>query len=231
MTERRFSDKEVAKIFERAADAQHNAPRWIPPADGMTLAALQEIGHEVGIPPELVARAAQSLDHREVPATRHFLRFPIGVGRTVELGRHLTDAEWERLVVDLRQTFDARGNVRVDGAFREWTNGNLHALLEPTATGHRLRLGTLKGDARGLIAGGLVMAATGLALITAQLIAIGTGDPGALGAAAFLTTVGLGMFGVRALGIPGWARLRQQQMDAVAARLTQATMQSPPDDP
>jgi len=30
-----------------------------------------------------------------------------GVGRTVDLERRLTDAEWDQLVVDLRETFDA----------------------------------------------------------------------------------------------------------------------------
>jgi len=44
-------------------------------------------------------------------------------------------------------TFDARGTIRSEGDFRQWTNGNLQALLEPTDAGHRLRLKTVKGQA------------------------------------------------------------------------------------
>ena len=44
MTERRYSDEEVAAIFERAAEAQHTSPRHLPSGEGMTLTQLQEIG-------------------------------------------------------------------------------------------------------------------------------------------------------------------------------------------
>ena len=70
------------------------------------------------------------------------------MGRTVELPRALTDQERNRLVIDLRETFDAKGKIRDEGAFKQWTNSNLQALLEPTETGQRLRLRTVKGDAR-----------------------------------------------------------------------------------
>src|SRR5205814_7625184 len=139
MADRRYSEDEVSVIFERAAEAQQAVRRSLPPGEGMTLADLQAIGREVGIPAELVDQAARSLEGQGRDATRLFLGLPLGVGRTVDLGRRLTDDEWERLVVDLRETFDARGSIRTDGTLKQWTNGNLQALLEPTAGGHRLR--------------------------------------------------------------------------------------------
>ncbi len=69
---------------------------------GMTLAALQDIGREVGISPDSLSRAARSF----------------------------SDSDWEVLVADLRTTFEALGAVRYDGPFRQWTNGNLQALAE-----------------------------------------------------------------------------------------------------
>src|SRR5256885_16741552 len=84
---------------------------------------------------------------------------PIAVGRTVALQRKLTDDEWERLVVDLRETFDARGRLREEGSFKQWTNGNLQALLEPTPTGHQLRLRTMKGDAYAMMSSGFAVVA------------------------------------------------------------------------
>src|ERR671914_9277 len=156
MTERRFNEAEVAAILEKAAEAQHAGARQLPSGEGMTLAELQAIGSDVGIDPRLVAQAAHALDKGGRPTARRFLGLPIGVGRTIDLGRKLSDGEWERLVVDLRETFDARGNIRQEGSFRQWTNGNLQALLEPTPTGHQLRLRTFKGDAVRLISGGII---------------------------------------------------------------------------
>jgi hypothetical protein len=232
MTERRYSEDEVAAIFGRAAEAQQTARRQLPPGEGMTLADLQDIGRDVGIPPELVAQAARSLDAAGHSAGRSFLGLPIGVGRTVDLGRHISDAEWEQLVVDLRETFDARGTVRYDGRFRQWTNGNLQALLEPTPTGHRLRLRTVKGDARTLMMGGLGLLGTGVALaIVTALSGAAHVNPGAFGGVGFLSILGLGMFGMGALRLPGWARLRRRQMEGVAARLALAAPPEPQGQP
>jgi hypothetical protein len=231
MTERRYSEDEVAAIFRRAAEAQQSVRRQLPAGEGMTLADLKEIGREVGIPAELVAQAALSMNQSGRPASRTFLGLPIGVGRTVELGRRLSDEEWERLVVDLRETFDARGTVRYDGPFRQWTNGNLQALLEPTETGHRVRLQTVKGDARALMTGGLGMLGIAAATLVAVAAATGLGDAGSLAGVGFLSLVGAGMFGIGALRLPGWARLRRRQMEGVAARLALAATSPAPEDP
>ncbi len=223
MTERRYSDEEVAAIFERAAEAQASGPSPAPRAEGRTLAELRAIGEEVGIPGELVTRAARSLESAGLSTGRSFLGFPLAVGRTVELGRDLTEDEWERLVVDLRETFDARGRVRAHGSFREWTNGNLQALLEPTADGHRLRLRTVKGDARNLMTGGLTLIGIALVVLLALVLA---GGPGAeWDASVVLALLGGGMFGAGALRLPGWAATRRAQMEEVAAR----AMLPPPD--
>ncbi len=129
------------------------------------------------------------------------------------------------------KTFDARGTVRYDGPFRQWTNGNLQALLEPTATGHRIRLRTVKGDARVLMTVGLGSLGVAAAVLVALAVAGGLGDPGSLTGAGFLSAIGLGMFGIGALRLPGWARLRRRQMEGVAARLALAAESQPGDDP
>src|SRR5919201_162065 len=147
MSERRYDDAEVAEIFRRATEAQQNGKRLVPLSEGMTLADLQDIGRQVGVSPELIADAARSIDRVGRATTRRLLGLPIGVGRTVDLDRKLTQEDWERLVVDLRQTFDARGTLRQEGSLRQWTNGNLQALLEPTERGHRVRLRTFKANA------------------------------------------------------------------------------------
>jgi hypothetical protein len=225
MTDRRYSEQEVAEIFKRAAEAQQTARRQLPSGEGMTLADLQEIGREVGIPMELVAQAAQGLDRAGLPAGRRFLGLPLGVGRTVELGRRLTDEEWDQLVVDLRETFHARGHVRRDGSLRQWTNGNLQALLEPTSTGDRLRLRTMNGNARGLMFAGLGI--FGIALGPALIAAFQVGLGEAAQQLTPLALAGAALFSIGALRLPRWAQNRARQMEGVAARLTMLA-KSPP---
>lgn len=230
MTERRFNEAEVAAIFERAAEAQHTSQRQLPTGDGMTLTQLQEIGREVGISPEQLAQAARAIELAGRPTSRHFLGFPIGVGLTVDLNRKLSDEEWERFVVDLRETFDARGTLRHDGAFRQWANGNLQALLEPTATGHRIRLRTIKGDARGLIVGGLGMFGFAAAAAITAAARGGVNDFGMLAALGTLAIMGAGMLGIGGFRLPGWARLRRRQMEEVVARVVDVASSQPTQD-
>jgi len=226
MAERRYTEDEVAAIFERAAEAQQAVRRQLPPGEGMTIADLRAIGKEVGIPAELVDQAARSMDQHGKPATRTFLGLPIGVGRTVELGRKLTDEEWDRLVVDLRETFDARGTVRSDGSLRQWTNGNLQALLEPSATGHRLRLRTVMGSARDMMTAGMgLVTASAIVVISS---ALGGHVAEALAGVGSMMTVGAGLFAVGAIRLPLWARERRRQMEGVAARLALASEVPPP---
>lgn len=230
MTERRYNETEVAEIFERAAEAQHTGQRHLPSVEGMTLTQLQEIGREVGISPEQLTRAARTIDLSGRPTSRHFLGLPIAVGLSVDLDRKFSDEEWERLVVDLRETFDARGTLTREGSLRQWANGNLQALVEPTETGHRIRLRTSKGDARGLIVGGLGL--IGFATASAIAAAVGDGfvDRGFIAALGTLAAMGASMFGIGGLRLPGWARLRGRQMEEVAARIATAGISQIPDD-
>lgn len=219
MSERRFSEEEVAEILKYAAEAQDSGRSLTAPNSGLTLAELNEIGREVGISTEAMQQAVRRIDNTSQPA-RTFLGFPIGVQRTVDLDRKLTDDEWDRLVTDLRETFDARGVVRHEGSLRSWSNGNLQVLLEPTATGQRLRLRTLKGEARGLISGGLAMIGAASVLLTISAVAGALGDGGSLAAVGTLMTGGIAMFGVGSFGLPAWARLRKRQMDEIAERVS-----------
>src|SRR5438034_3971559 len=217
MADRRYNDKETAAIFRAATEGPQSPQRDVPTEEGLTLTDLQAIGREVGISPAAVAQAAQALDIRQGAAARTFLRLPIGVTRTVNLNRRLTDQEWEHLVVQLRDVFNARGRTRSDGSLRQWTNGNLQVLLEPTETGHRLRFRTLHGAARASIGAGFA------ALGAAAAVAIATGISGTLGDSlsgiVFLLTVGAGMVADGALRFPRWGRPRRRQVDGIGAKL------------
>lgn len=217
MTERRYDDKEIAAIFRAATETSQTLQHDVPRDEGLTLADLQAIGREVGIGAEAVAQAAHALDVGLDARSRTFLGLPIGVSRTVNLNRRLSDQEWERLVVQLREVFNARGRTRSDGSLRQWTNGNLQVLLEPTETGHRLRFGTVHGAARASIGAGF--AALGVTATVAIVSALGGFLPEAIQGIGFLGVVGLTMIASGALRLPRWARLRQRQMEVLAAQV------------
>ena len=213
--ERRYQDDEVAKIFE-AASAPALSRGDAPSADGLTLAELQAIGREVGIAPERIAEAASSLERSPSSIPRRTeLGMPLTASHVIELPRALTDREWSLVVADLRETFGARGKESTHGETREWTNSNLHAFVEPTKTGYRLRLGTLKGDGLALNRLGAFGIVTGLVVSGASLL---SGDPTNAFPGVLLGAMGAGTFAFNALRLPRWARLREQQMKGIAER-------------
>ncbi len=221
MSERRYDEDETAAIFARATESQPTGTRALRSGEGMTLAQLQEIGREAGISPDQVAAAARALDRPAPPAPSRFLGVTVGVARTVELDHRMSNDEWERLVVLLRDTFQARGTVRVDGSLRQWTNGNLQVLVEPTERGDRVRLRTRNGNAQGLMTVGAGLLATaGISL----LVGLAEGAlAGSAGTAALLGTGGLGAIGAALVRLRGWAPTRAEQMEGIADRLEAST--------
>jgi hypothetical protein len=218
MTERRFTETEVTEIFERATTHQAGAVRQTLLAEGMTLAQLQEIGREVGITPEALALAARSVDLDHRSTTRRFLGLPVGVGLTANIGRKLSDDEWQQLVVDLRETFDAKGAVRDEGPFRQWTNGNLQILIEPVPDGNQIRMRTLNEGARLFVGMGLGLVVLGILGFGAKLAA-GGDTASLLGRFLPVDLIGSALAAYGALRIPGWARTRRAQMESIVARL------------
>ncbi len=214
--ERRYEEDEVEEIFEAAASS--SALRGDGRSGrGLTLTELQEIGREVGIAPERIAEAASSLERSPAPLPRRTdFGMPLSAAHIVELPRALTDREWALVVADLRETFNARGKESSQGETRHWSNGNLHAFVEPTATGYRLRLGTLKGDAVALNRLGIGGVAMGVITAVAPLL---SGNPTTdIGAGLMLGGMGVGAFVYNALRLPRWGREREEQMEYIAER-------------
>lgn len=226
MAERRFSEDEVAAIFKQATETQDAPQRQVSAAAGLTLAQIQQIGLEAGIAPELVHRAAASLAVAGAPVARRFMGLPIGVGHTVELDYKLSDADWDRLVVDLRETFGAFGTVRQDGNFRQWRNGNLVVAVEPTPTGQRVLLQTVRATSRIWMAGSL--ATMGVGVFSAVATAITRPGGGGLAILLEMAALSAGMFAMGAMRLPGWASERREQMAALAARLALGPPSSSP---
>ena len=218
MTERRYEENEVREIFSLATSSSPGGIRDASlPAEqgGLTLDELKLIGQEAGIEPARVAEAAASLDTRgrQAPVRRSF-GLPVGVSRVVDLPRAPTDREWEQLIAEFRTTFGTEGRATTSGGLRDWSHGNLHIAVEPTARGEQLRLSTLKDD--GIALNGLGTVLGGMAVLFSAVVAA-TGKPDkALVILALFGGMSLAAFGTNLLRLPRWARERERQMEALA---------------
>lgn len=219
--ERRYTEDEIDEIFALAATAGETRAPALTGQHGPTLGDLQEIGRAAGIDPQHVADAAQRIRARhEVVPHRTFLGMPVSVGRTIDLPRELTDREWELLVSDLRDIFGAGGQIGLQGAAREWSNGNLRVLLERAGSGQRLRITTLNGRQLFLnricvldvligivfLAHALLLRATAFEPVWQLLPPLILALPGAVGLA------------WNRVNLPRWAREREVQMEQIADR-------------
>ena len=151
----------------------------------------------------------------------------------VRLPRAATDREWQVLVTELRETFGARGEVTSHGGIREWTNGNLHAFLEPTESGHRLRLGTHKNGTTAVTAIGAVSLVVLVVLAVEFAINVGIVGAGTMRAMlsvfipSLLAVAGGGNLAWHHLRLRRWANEREQQMEHIAGR-ARALLAAPP---
>lgn len=220
--ERRYGDREVAEILERATSVgatEERADRPVPASEaGLTLSELEQIGREVGIHPQRIADAAHALDRAAVahPVER-YLGAARSVARTLQIERALTDEQWARLVGDLRRTFKANGKTETHGALRSWSNGNLQVHVEPDDEGYAIRMTTRKGNVTQLTLVGMIFTVMSVAIAAGALLGL-TDDT--LAKATFFAALGLGQITWARATLPGWARTRGEQMDALAERIT-----------
>lgn len=216
---RRYTEEEVARIFEIAASSSEHGPMPVQ-RDGFTLDELKSIGEEAGLDPATVEAAASRLAHAPISRPRQeVLGLPIGVGMVQSLPRAPTDDEWHRLVAHIRETFSATGRVTEEAGMRRWRNGNLNVFIEQSTEGPRLRMLTRKSDA----ALGLTFLAVGALL--AALSLFGGGDT--LSTGLVFLALGLGFSATNAIRLRSWADEREEQMGRLAAEAV-ALLGSPP---
>lgn len=173
----RYDDDDVRDILARATEVRPESTEALPAVveggplragEGLTLAQLQKVGSEVGIPAERIAEAAHALelDRAALPAVQRRLGVDLSTAHVVRLPRMLTEEEWDRFVVRLRDTFEARGEVKIEGSLRTWSNGNLQVLLEPLPDGARLRFTSMHGMSKSWLDGALASVVGGGVIAT-----------------------------------------------------------------
>ena len=215
--ERRYEEDEVRQILDLAIGPEGAPAQSLPAVGGLTLLQLQEVGREVGLPPDRITQAAAAFEGRGESVPRgKALGLPVSVGSIVALPRNPSDREWELLIAELRTTFGGKGEVTSHGGLREWSSGTLHAFIEPTETGYRLRLEDSRaGAVVGIGFGGFLLAFALLIFI----VLLGKDDPGfRFAVPAFFSLIGGGLIAGSAMSTPGWAREQEKRMEHINMR-------------
>jgi hypothetical protein len=215
MPERRYSDDDVRRILDAAAEAESDASGMAPESRGMTLAEIERIAVEAGLNPGSVAAAAAALDQAPRPVeTPRLLGLPVGVRESVPLARPLSDGEWRRLVTLLRDTFEAEGREEQLPGRRAWRNGNLRVAMESVGDATLLELRTRRESALGFVRGGAGMLAT--SVVAGAAINLFPGSAGAGAGVMMLALGGALMLALGALPLPWWSSTRRRQFASVA---------------
>jgi hypothetical protein len=211
--DRKYQDREIRQILDLAIGQGEDPAPALPAVDGLTLRQLQEVGREVGVPPDRTATAVAAFEGQgEMVPRGTTLGLPTSVGRIVPLPRSPTDHEWELLIAELRTTFGGKGEVTSHGSLREWSNGTLHVFLEPTASGHRLRFTDSSPAIAGVAIGGIFL---GFALMI-FLILLGKENAGfRFVVPAFFSVIGGGLAVASALALPKWASRQEHRMEQI----------------
>lgn len=202
--EPRYEDHEIRQILELAIGEEDAPARLLPAAEGLTLVELQDVGREVGLPPDRITQAVAAFEGRGeaiLPGTT--LGLPTSVGRVVPLPRNPSNREWELLIAELRTTFGGKGEVTSHGGLREWSHGKLQAFIEPTETGYRLRLTDENSAVAGIVVGGFFLA---FALFMVVVLLSKDSPDVALAFPAFLALFAGGLAVGSAVSLPKWAR-------------------------
>jgi hypothetical protein len=212
MAERHYDEDEIREILARATElgpdtgATHRPGLPSPGSHGsrgLTLAELEDVGSEAGIPPARIAEAAAELELARslAPASKTHMGVSLTAGHVVGLPRMLAEDEWDRFVVRLRDTFGETGTVRTEGSLQTWSNGGLKVLLEPLSDGARLRFQSLDNTSKGYVDAGVATGiSAGLLGGALAILAPLSGKPIPLGFLGFILALGVAGGGMWAYG-------------------------------
>ena len=231
-TSRLYTDDEVHAVFEHVAVRQEEATHAEEASRaGLSLKELKEIGVEAGIDPAHIALAASELAVRGAPAKKEaddtLLGIPTRIGASRVIRGHVTDDEWERMVVELRDIFGRDGIAGKIGRVREWTAassvGKSDRATKVTLTPEGDdTLVTIHQEMRGQAVGYSI--GTGVYLLVAVLMGVvnllGTGaDKPPIGVAIMFLLMAVAFFGVAQFGTRVHAKNQRAKFERALDRI------------
>jgi hypothetical protein len=202
MSERRYSDDEVALILRKATEA--GAPSGgSRDRDGVTLEELKEIGGEVGIEPAAIDAAARHVAMVRIQEKGGLLGASLTPGYEVTVPGRTSPEKLRDAVAVIRRAMGRQGIVHAEFEGLEWQArdmlGGRYVSLQPGADGTHVRVFGNFRDGAFLTAvlAGVPGGAVASAIVGSALKALGLGVP--LGWAVLPVGIAAGVLGARFL--------------------------------
>ncbi|HYE94668.1 MAG TPA: hypothetical protein VD962_00535 [Rubricoccaceae bacterium] len=219
MSDRVYSEREIAALLERAVERQEEARRRLEPEAGLTLAELERLGEEVGIAPEHLRAAALELDAGGA-AGRQSGRSATHVYVERWLPGTLNPEAWEDAVATLQERFGGGGGSGVQqvGRSHEWSHADAfgfetRVIVSERGDRVRLRLSQKLGHFRSAVEGPLYGALATFVLVLPFATA-------AAGSAALAVAIALAAFillsGLIYVGDRRWRDKKHRELEAMA---------------
>ena len=123
MSDRRFTDREVALVLRRAADLEKDTPGG-GTGRGLSLEELREIAAEAGIDPSLITRAVEEMESRGGLVPLSFLGPPAVRRETRAVPAELTREQLKDLIRIMDQAIPSQGTVTEALDSVRWNSSN-----------------------------------------------------------------------------------------------------------
>ena len=119
MSKQIYKQDEISEILRRAAELQGSEGEG--PSTGLSLTELQQIAIDSGIDPKFVHLAAAEMTAMPEGDKTKFWGGPLRLVLEREIEGEITAEVWERMVSEIRKSFQESGSVQEWGRAYEWT--------------------------------------------------------------------------------------------------------------
>ena len=156
---RRFSEKEIGLILQRAAELQQHDPLGTAEG-GLSLADIEQIAAEAGIDPRHVQAAVATFEPRAADRWPSLLGAPTSLHRERTVDREVPTLAFDAMVETIRGDIGSLGQVSTLGRALAWHSGNRQRQLQITVVPRQgrttIRAQEQFGNAAGGLFGGIV---------------------------------------------------------------------------
>lgn len=117
---RTYNEREIGALMKRATEI-HEASEGAPHRH-LSLAEIEQLATELGVPAEALLAAALELEHGRSPSRKkNLLGGPFVTDEMRVVNGEVSDSYWEDVVLDLRQATGRTGRISETGQAREWS--------------------------------------------------------------------------------------------------------------
>ncbi|MCY3612693.1 MAG: hypothetical protein OXH51_14280 [Gemmatimonadetes bacterium] len=225
---RRYGDKEVRQLLQRAAELQkqESVREYGDDAGGLTLADLQEVAAEAGIHPRYIQQAAAGIERSRPSGLAARLA---GTELTITVERvvpgELPGEGFEQAIMEIQRAFSGSGNPSMVGRTLMWKSDTMdhQSSLQVTVSSRR---GETRIRAEERLHGTAAAAHLGLVVGAGMGVGLGVGISvglAVLGSALFATLFPVGAIGGIYAAVRRWMKKlgvkRRRELELMADRI------------